>query len=258
MKIRKPVILTMKDAFRFYIKNLKRQNPYLVIKYLNSHRPTEVWSVNKKELEFLHKEELRIDEKIMELEKLDRDKEHFTKATYEIFDLKKELYHIRDKIKQLKKQNPEGKKMLIDSNMFREIIDRFNIKAVERIIEGQALNLGNRLGYIRINKMRVNPRKQRIDWKQSLELKAHYEKVGITPRSQEHPDGKNWLVPYDSNFFLRYGWVKKNGACMVKNQTVYEFVPVNGNQFKKGPKQLLAEANRDNPFLHERYFNMMD
>jgi hypothetical protein len=224
---------------------------------MNSNsKPAEIWSVNKKELEFLYHEELRIDEEIMELEKVDRDKEHFTKTTYRIFDLKKELYEVRDRIKQLKKQNPETEKLLINYTTFREIIERFNLKAVERIIEGEALNLGNRLGYIRINKIKVNPKKKRINWKESLDLKAKYEDVGITPRSKENPDGKNWLIPYEEDYFLRYGWVKKNGACMVKNQTVYEFSPVDGNQFKKGPKQLLAEANRENPFLHERYFYM--
>jgi hypothetical protein len=220
MKIKKPVILSVRDAFEFWLKELLRKNPHLVTKYRTSNSyPTEVWSVNRKELEFLYKEELRIDQEIMELELIDKDKEHFTKTTYRIFDLKRELYDVRERIKILSKQKPDEKKKIMDYALFKEIVDRFNIKAVERIIEGEALNLGNRLGYIRINKMKA--KKKRIDWPASNALKQQYLDVGITPMSQEHPEGKNWLVPYESEYFLRYGWVKKNGACMVKNQTVY-------------------------------------
>jgi len=92
MKIKKPVTLTMVHAFKFYSKNLLRKNPHLVLKYENSHRPTEIWSINKKELQFLHAEELRIDEEIMKLEKIDKDKEKFTKTTSEIFPKMIEIY----------------------------------------------------------------------------------------------------------------------------------------------------------------------
>lgn len=144
--------------------------------------------------------------------------------------------------------------------MFKEVISRFNKKASDAIIFGSLLNLGNRLGYILIKKIRRSYKKLEPDWGASNKIKAQLIAEGKTPKDKDHPDGEEWIKFYTDPWYLRWGWMKRY-VCRVKNQSVYKFAPTSNrsktagdNSLEKlGNKGKLVLANRLNPTLHLVY-----
>jgi hypothetical protein len=154
-------------------------------------------------------------------------------------------------------KNPTSK---IPYWMFKEVIARFNKRAADAIIFGQVLNIGNRLGYILIKKIRRNYRKPVVNWGQSKTVKNDLIKAGITPKDENNPQGTEWMVFYTDPWYLRWAWSKKR-ICRVKNQTVYKFMPTSNKSKiagdnsldKLGNKGKLTLANKINPTLHYMY-----
>lgn len=165
----------------------------------------------------------------------------------------------KEMFKYYKQKYPASK---IPYWMFKEVIARFNKKASNSVIFGQVLNLGNRLGYILIKKIRRNYRKPVVNWGESKVLKANLIKQGITPKDETHPDGQEWMVFYTDPWYLRWAWSKKR-ICRVRNQTVFKFLATSNKSKtagdhslnKLGNKGKLALANRVNPMLHFSYEN---
>lgn len=259
VQIQKPILYTTKKVFLFWLKNLEKEKPYLLIKCRNSrgleYRTTEVWYTVKHEIDYLGRKILEADEEIMRLEQEDRDKYRFTSKTIRIFELKKEIYRMRDKIDQLSKADPEEKRLLMTYKLFHDIVCLFNKKAAHRIVQGEILNLGNRIGYLQIRKM--NQHSPSIDWPASNARRQELVDKGIRPRAKDYQEGENWLVYRDSEFYLRWSWVKqyrKHGYHMLRNTNVYAFYPTHRSaKGVPGTKNLLSKANHDNPLLHLRY-----
>lgn len=261
VEIRKPVNLGIRGIFKFWLKNLEKEKPYLLIKRrgsrsLNEGECTEVWYTIKHELAYLRKKLLSLDEEILRLEIADTDTSKFTPMTIKTFELKKEVYHIKQKIKQLEKLPPEDQKLVMTYNLFNEITCRFNKKAVEAIIQGEVLNLGSKLGFIKIKKItRYSPS---IDWGASWERRAEIVEQGLKPRTKEDTSGEDWFVYRNSDFYLRWTWTKRfrePGLPMLKNGKLYAFYPTNSSSNNQvlGAKGLLAKANNENKLLHLRY-----
>lgn len=158
-----------------------------------------------------------------------------------------------------KRKNPTSK---IPYWMFKEVIARFNKKVANAIIFGQVLNLGNRLGYVLIKKIRRNYRKPMVNWGDSKVAKAELVNQGITPKDQNNPTGQEWMIFYTDPWYLRWAWGKKR-ICRVRNQTVYKFIPTSNKSKtagdnsldKLGNKGKLTLANKLNPTLHFVYEN---
>ena len=154
-------------------------------------------------------------------------------------------------------KNPTSK---IPYWMFKEVIARFNKRAADAIIFGQVLNIGNRLGYILIKKIRRNYRKPVVNWGESKTAKSELLRAGIVPKDENNPTGTEWMVFYTDPWYLRWAWSKKR-ICRVKNQTVYKFMPTSNKSKiagdnsldKLGNKGKLTLANKINPTLHYMY-----
>lgn len=160
-------------------------------------------------------------------------------------------------------KNESDKKRPTPYWMYKEVLARFNKKVSNDIIFGQSLNLGNRLGYVQIRKIRRNYDKPIPDWGESKRIKADLIKNGIVPKDENHPEGKEWIVYYTDPWYLRWAWIKRK-VCKVKNHTVYKFIPTSNrsktagdNTLEKlGNKGKLAYANKLNPMLHNSYENL--
>lgn len=147
--------------------------------------------------------------------------------------------------------------------MFKEVIARYNKRAADAVIFGQALSFGNKIGNLLIKKIRRNYQNPEVDWGQSKANKANLLAQGLVPRGPGQA-GEDWLVYFTDPWYLRFAWVKKR-ICKVKNQTVYKFVPTS-NRSKRGgdnsPSKLgnkgkLVLANKLNPALHLLYSNQI-
>jgi hypothetical protein len=252
----KPQIFSAEDMFNFWMDNLCKEKPHLIIKYRQtSSKPTEIWYEVKEEIEYLNRRNLDLDAKIQSLEVQDRNVNYFTAITEQIFEMKKEIMNNKYKLKELSKVPIDSKEMIMDYSLFKKIIVSFNKKASEEIIAGKTLNLGNKLGFSQIRKIIPPVRSQRIDWAESMQLKKELLAQGVPVKSELHPEGSNWLVFKNQNYYLRWSWVKRsNRDCTVKNNRVYAFYPTaSGKGDLPGNRTKLAQANQNDSLLHTRY-----
>lgn len=264
VKIEQPKIYSAKDMFLFWAKNLQKEKPHLILKFekalIASNKNAELWYVVKEELNYLRNKNLSIDIQIQALEKVDKQIEHFTANTFQIYDLRKEIFNNNTKIKELEKLPGDTKHLILDFNKFKKVITTYNKLASEKIIQGGNLNLSNKLGYIQIRKI-IPPtlkQKQVIDWKESYDYKKEIIAKGFTPKDKHNPKGKNWLVYKMQPWYLRWAWVKAYQRATVKNNRVYAFYPTHGDTTTDakpvpGNKSRLSQAVKADPFLHEKY-----
>jgi hypothetical protein len=258
----KPRVLSFKEMFSFWVDNLLKEKPHLIVKHMNTNgKVPQVLYTVRAEIEYLNKLNLELDSKVEQLEIEDREFPYkFTAATKEIFNLKKEIAQNKSKLKDLEKLPQDLKEVLIDYNQFKAILNTYNRKASLEIINGATLNLSNKLGYIQIRKIEPSIKSvSRIDWKASLDYKQELAASGKTPKSKEAPEGLNWLVYRNQSFYLRWAWIKRyGGGCTVKNNRVYAFCPTAsssgaGKEKVLGNKGLLVKAQLENPLLHTKY-----
>lgn len=264
VRFEKPKTKGIQDMFKFWVSNLVQERPHLIVKHLNTNGKTaQIWYEIKKEIEYLNNLNLEYDARIQVLEKEDKDYKFFSAATTEIFRLKKEIQQNKQRLKELSKLPSEQKEKIINYNQFKEIITLFNKKASDYIVQGENLNLQNRLGYIQIRKIIPTIRStSRIDWNESKKYKQELISKGEIPKDKENPDGKDWLIYINQPFYLRWAWVKrgkKSPACSVKNNKVYAFYPTASSSTTAeggkvpGNKAKLSKAQLDNPLLHNKY-----
>ena len=127
-------------------------------------------------------------------------------STWNRHKWKKRIEFLEAEIKyeQYKRRN-------INYKIYKETICRFNKIMVEKILDGHTLYMGNKLGEIRIRKVRRNPDRPTIDWGETNKLK----KQGI-----------NRYVYFTDDWWYRWYWRKRN--AQVKNKSVYSFRPTRG------------------------------
>lgn len=120
-------------------------------------------------------------------------------------------------------------------SQFREICHRFNLLAVDALLEGDRIELGHQLGYLQIIRIERSFKRPKVNWAKSRKLKQQLLKEGKELYDHETGQGHKWLVYYTDDYYFRYYWSKKN--CKVRNKSVYKFIPTRG---KKGAKTKLA------------------
>jgi len=108
-----------------------------------------------------------------------------------------------------KKNNPGTE---VTYNQYKYVLSEYNKKAVEHILNGETLNLGNRMGKIRIKKVKRNFDKPRIDYHETKKLRA----TGVD---------KN--VYFTDEVWFRWYWSKK--SCQIPNKSAYRFKPTGGD-----------------------------
>tara|TARA_B100001094_G_C18075777_1_gene742540 strand:- start:715 stop:1176 length:462 start_codon:yes stop_codon:yes gene_type:complete len=146
--------------------------------------------------------------------------------------LNEDRFGAKDMYREFKKKNPETD---ITYPLYRTILEKFNVKVADRILEGEVFNLGHRLGYIYIKKIRRTPTSKSIDWKE-------------THKMWEEQGNREGFVYYTDDHYYRWNWEKRK--ALVKNKSVYKFEPTGG---KLGLKKKLVERLRSNPFAATNY-----
>lgn len=252
-RIEEPKILTAEDMFDWWCKQKIRKRRHLRVLYrTNKAVDTILVSSNGDELKWLklHVEVLK--KRIEKLGAQEKDKVYFTKDLEEYYRLKRELSDAYVRIDNLEKLDPKTRRVIMGYKQFRKIICEFNKRAGEAIKRGKIINPKNQLGYLYVQKLnRGKTMKSRsrnmINWPASHAFKKELIEKGIQIRDKEHPDGKNWLVYFTDDWYLRFHWTKKKGACHVKNGKFYNF------KAASILKRSLAKDNKENPFLHREY-----
>jgi hypothetical protein len=119
--------------------------------------------------------------------------------------------------------------------LYRTILEQFNKKLAVKILNGSYFNMGHRLGYIFIKKIKRTPSSKVINWN---ETQALWKELGK----------KEGFVYYTDNYYYRWNWEKRK--AQVKNKSVYKFVPTGG---KRGLKRQLIDKLKIDPFASTNY-----
>lgn len=159
---------------------------------------------------------------------------------------------INKNIENLEKKNEKLKSLFIKKNIFKCIINKFNIKISDRIIEkGYSYFLGFGLSKIRIKKIKCDTRKKkRINWFESNKTRKEIEARGGIPYAVTERDylkhkladngGEEWFTYFTAPFDFLWFWNKR--YCTVINSEYYKFKPTCYNNITKGG--ILGNVNR--------------
>lgn len=129
-----------------------------------------------------------------------------------------------------KKTNPGTD---ITYTQLKYVLSLFNKKAIEYILQGGSLNFHNRLGKLRIKKIKRNFNRKTIDWQETNKLKAQ---------------GINKYVFYTDDYWYRWFWEKR--TCTIPNKSVYSFRPTGGDD---GNRKKLVHLLKSDEFAHLNY-----
>ena len=121
----------------------------------------------------------------------------------------------------------------ITYTQFKYILSLFNKKAIDQILQGRELNLHNRLGIIRIKKVKRNFNKKTVDWSETNKLKEQ---------------GINKFVFYTDDYWYRWAWEKR--TCNIPNKSVYSFRSTGGDY---GNRKKLTRLLKTDEFAHLNY-----
>ncbi len=253
-----PKTLGLPEMFEWWCKEKIRKKRYMrLVNQKSNSAPTQLIAKNSDELDWLRKHVLVLAEKIEKLEIEDKGNRHFTARTREIYEKKRELFEANQRIDHLQQVDSATVRVIMTEKKFRQVIEEFNIRLRDRIIEnGEIVNMKNNMGFVyvqRIDRFKAGPTSKSAsmpNWGESYKYRDELIAKGITPKSKENPDGKNWIVYYDDDYYLRVAWAKNKGACRVKNHPYYKFVP---NNSIGGTKRQLIDSNRKDPLLYKIY-----
>jgi len=120
--------------------------------------------------------------------------------------------------------------MVMSYNLFRTIIEAYNLEAIKLVIEGETLELGNRMGKIFAKTRGRNFNRRRLDFEATAKARQ------IEPN---HPD-----IFHTSEDYCRISWKK---GKYIQNESIYIFVV--SSTFKTAFKSAL----RSNPLLKHIY-----
>lgn len=139
---------------------------------------------------------------------------------------------------------------------FKAACAEFNIAAMDRILEGEELNMGHRISTLSVIRIKRDFKNPNVNWKASNELKEEIIEEGGRPRSDENPDGEDWLVYYDDPWYARFYWQKSR--CQIPNKTAYRFDATRGDKGNKTALHQLLVENKESGRLAHLNFELVD
>lgn len=169
-----------------------------------------------------------------------------TKEVYEAYAKKLLDQHLSwwgvfgQKIQNFRLYKKEGTRIveMMSYPRFKKIISEYYKGAKEYIINGRALELGHRLGYLAGARVERNFNKKTPDW-------------GKTRKMWEAKGEKKGLIYHVDDEWLRVAWFK---GYKVRNERLYRFTPAEGNsKSDDGFKKAFTKRNTENPLLRFNY-----
>lgn len=134
-------------------------------------------------------------------------------------------------------------KEVISSTRHTAIIKLYFMLAREKVIRGEVLQLGQRLGKIRARRLTRYHGRKYIDWNQTKKQKKITDPVTGKIKYEK-------IIYFTSDTYCRVVW-KKLGQIM--NESLYTFVPSKGNRAGKGFKGQFSTALKENALLANKF-----
>ena len=93
-----------------------------------------------------------------------------------------ERFGARDMFRQYKKDNPDTD---VTYTLYRAILEDFNVALGDALLDGAVFNMGQRLGTLRIKKIKRNPNSRTIDWNETKKMGKMTNKANETNERTE-------------------------------------------------------------------------
>ena len=151
-------------------------------------------------------------------------------------------------LKNIQKDYKEHIEAPIDSRLFKQICEEFNMLVIESILEGKEFSMGNNLSTISIRRIERNPSKPTIDWWESNKYKQELLAEGTELFDAETEKGKKWFIYYTDPWYCKYHWQKSK--CKISNKSAYRFTPTRGI---KGNKEKLTKLLKTDELAYLRF-----
>jgi hypothetical protein len=138
----------------------------------------------------------------------------------------------------------------IETRLFKQICEEFNMLIVDGILEGGEFSMGSNLSTISIRRIERNPSKPTIDWWESNRYKQELLAQGKELFDVSTGQGEEWFIYYTDPWYCKYHWQKSR--CKISNKSAYRFTPTRGI---KGNKEKLTKLLRDDDLAYLRFRN---
>tara|TARA_R110002012_G_scaffold148365_1_gene307148 strand:+ start:2066 stop:2548 length:483 start_codon:yes stop_codon:yes gene_type:complete len=136
----------------------------------------------------------------------------------------------------------------IETRVFKEICEEFNMHVVNVILDGGEFSMGSNLSTLSIRRIERNPSKPTIDWWESNKYKQELIAQGKELYNAETEEGEKWFIYYTDPWYCKYHWQKSR--CRIPNKTAYRFTPTRG---AKGNKEKLTKLLKEDELAYLRF-----
>ncbi len=143
-----------------------------------------------------------------------------------------ERFGAKEMFRKYKKDNPDTD---VTYSYYRAVLESFSKLLAEELLNGAVFNMGQRLGTLRIKKIKRSPNARTIDWNETLKM---WEEQGE----------KDGFVYWTDDTYYRWAWDKRK--ALVKNKSAYRFDPTGG---VKGLKKKLTDRLRSDSLASTNY-----
>jgi hypothetical protein len=136
----------------------------------------------------------------------------------------------------------------IETRLFKQICEEFNMLIVDGILDGGEFSMGSNLSTLSIRRIERNPSKPTIDWWESNKYKQELLAEGKELFDVSTGQGEKWFIYYTDPWYCKYHWQKSR--CKISNKSAYRFTPTRGI---KGNKEKLTKLLRDDDLAYLRF-----
>ena len=136
----------------------------------------------------------------------------------------------------------------IETRLFKQICEEFNMLIVDSILDGGEFSMGSNLSTLSIRRIERNPSKPTIDWWESNKYKQELLAEGRELFNADTGRGEKWFIYYTDPWYCKYHWQKSR--CKISNKSAYRFTPTRGI---KGNKEKLTKLLRDDDLAYLRF-----
>jgi len=136
----------------------------------------------------------------------------------------------------------------IETRLFKQICEEFNMLIVDSILDGGEFSMGSNLSTLSIRRIERNPSKPTIDWWESNKYKQELLAEGKELFDVSTGQGEKWFIYYTDPWYCKYHWQKSR--CKISNKSAYRFTPTRGI---KGNKEKLTKLLRDDDLAYLRF-----
>jgi len=136
----------------------------------------------------------------------------------------------------------------IETRLFKQICEEFNIEVINMILDGKEFSMGNNMSTLSIRRIERNPSKPTIDWWESNKYKQELITEGKQLYDADTGEGEKWFIYYTDPWYCKYHWQKSR--CKISNKTAYRFTPTRGT---KGNKEKLTALLKNDDLAYLRF-----